>query len=125
MYNDYPDISELVGKTFTKVFESGDVLNFEMEDGTKYVFNHHQNCCESVYIESIVGDLDALVGSPIFLAEENSGDTPSDYKFEYEPESYTWTFYKFATFKGYVDVRWLGTSNGHYGEGVSLDVYRP
>jgi hypothetical protein len=113
-------LQQMVGSIFPIVTATDGELVFENATD-RYVFSHHQDCCESVYIESIVGDIEDLVNTPILIAEESSGDTPADHVFEYEPESYTWTFYKFATFKGYVDIRWLGTSNGYYGEGVDVE----
>ena len=115
-YND-TDIKEMQGKTFGIVFEDGERLVFE-NDTERYIFYHSQDCCESVYIESISGDLNDLIGVPLLLAEEVSSDDEGPLN-EYE-DSYTWTFYKFATIKGYVDVRWYGSSNGYYSESVSL-----
>lgn len=119
-----PDIefSTLLGKTLLSVERVGDdQLVFKADDGKAFKLYHSQDCCEGVEIESITGDLSDLVGSPILKAEEATSDKhPDDYKPEYEHDSFTWTFYKLATIKGYVDIRWLGTSNGYYSESVDF-----
>lgn len=40
-------------------------------------------------------------------------------------DSWTWTFYRFATVKGTVTVGWYGSSNGCYSERVSFVVESP
>ena len=126
-YNNIVDtqkgMAQMLGKTFVQV--SGAVGNFDLlfetANGERFMFSHQQDCCERVDINDIVGDLQDLVGEPLLLAEEVQGETPVDFN-EREYESVTWTFYKFATRKGYVDVRWLGESNGYYSERVDLFV---
>lgn len=125
--DDAPTINEMVGQVFTLVSGSvgGDMLTFTKEDGTQYNFYHDQACCEQVYIESIVGDLEDLIGEPLLVAEEStSEDNPAGVTMEYQ-DSFTWTFYKFATRKGYVDIRWYGESNGYYSESVYLEKVVP
>lgn len=75
------------------------------------------NCVE-VTVEDVVGDWSDLIGSPLLLVEETIGshDPEAD-----GGESYTWTFYRFATVKGYVTVRWYGESNGYYSETVDFE----
>ena len=111
---------ELIGRTLYKAEADGEELTLYLSDTNYVKFYHSQDCCESVYIEDICGDLNDLVGAPLLIAEEVS-NYDADPKFEGE-ESYTWTFYKFATRKGYVDVRWYGSSNGYYSESVSVQV---
>jgi len=111
-------IEDMVGKVFTSIRNEDTELVFENAT-ERFVFFHAQDCCEHVSIEDVCGDLEDLVGEPLLLAEEVEGVTPVDFN-EMDHESVTWTFYKFATRKGYVDVRWLGESNGYYSEGVSL-----
>ena len=113
-------IEDMVGKVFTSIRNEDTELVFENAT-ERFVFFHSQDCCEHVSIEDVCGDLEDLVGEPLLLAEEVSGETPVDFN-EADHESVTWTFYKFATRKGYVDVRWLGESSGYYSEGVDLFV---
>jgi hypothetical protein len=111
----------MLGKTFVRVSGSvdGDEMLFETATGERFMFAHQQDCCETVRINDIVGDLQDLVGEPMLVAEEVKGATEPD---EEHYESYSYTFYKFATRRGYVDVRWLGESNGYYSESVELFV---
>jgi hypothetical protein len=120
-YQNRVDIADMVGKVFTSVKNvDGTELVFE-NDTERYVFFHSQDCCEHVRIEDIVGDLSDLEGQPLLKAEETQNLFDVIKSIDRElPESGTWTFYKFATRKGYVDVRWLGESNGYYSESVDL-----
>ena len=115
--------NELLGKVISEIHADNDSIDFRCEDGTYYRMFHYQDCCESVSIEDINGDLEDLIGSPILQAEEEtSNENPEDYVKEDYQESFTWTFYKLATIKGYVTIRWYGSSNGYYSE--SVDLYK-
>ena len=119
MYEEDP-IKILIGKTLTKitVSENNAEIRFETDDGEKYLMYHNQDCCESVSIDEIIGDLDDLIGIPILDArEENNIDKPQRDKYD---ESFTWTFYIIATIKGTVTLRWYGSSNGYYSESVDF-----
>jgi hypothetical protein len=111
------NINDMVGKVFTSVTQDGGEMVFANET-ERFRFFHYQDCCESVHIDDIVGDLSDLVGEPLLMAEEVSGEAPvlDDYHDVVE-----WTFYKFATRKGYVDVRWMGESNGYYSTSVDME----
>ena len=111
-------LSDMIGVTMKNVsaVKGGHVMRFVAMDGRVWELYHDQDCCESVSIEDITGNLRDLVRSPILMADESTskrGHPAPQY-----PGSWTWTFYKFATVKGYVDVRWLGESNGYYSESV-------
>jgi hypothetical protein len=115
---------ELKGKTLSRVevTKDNEEVHFTLDSGERYKLYHGQDCCESVEVESVVGDLSDLVGSPLLQAEEvsSSDEWPADAEKKYEPESYTWTFYKLATIKGCVTIRWYGSSNGYYSESVTF-----
>lgn len=117
-----PDVLEhLKGQTVTKIDglkEGSERVTFYCESGDEFVFFHAEDCCETVEVSQIDGEAADLIGAPLVMAEEVSSEgEPS--REEYD-ESFTWTFYKFATSLGYVTVRWYGTSNGYYSERVAV-----
>lgn len=108
------------GCVFDKIegAETGsDEIKFFQNGRERFRMYHSQDCCESVSVEDVCGDIGDLIGSPIVEADEVSnyeGPEPEC------SESYTWTFYKLGTTKGHVTIRWLGESNGYYSESVSV-----
>lgn len=116
------DINVLVGMTIRKVDKTDAEIVFSCHGRRRFKMYHSQDCCESVWIEDICGDLNDLCHSPVITATEQSNrDNPRE---EYE-ESCTWTFYKIDTVKGGVTIRWYGTSNGYYSEGVDFEEIDP
>lgn len=119
-------IGDMVGLTVENIDVNGDEMTFIFTIGLKVQFYHSQNCCESVYIESVVGDINDLIGNVLTVAEEVSNyDTTASKLTENDVEwgeVEQWTFYKFDSNKGGITVRWYGTSNGYYSTDVSMKV---
>jgi len=110
------EFKELVGKVFTKIenIDNEEIIFNTVDE--KFKLYHQQNCCESVTVEDVIGDLDDLLNNPILLAEEVENE-PKEIEYG---DSETWTFYKLSTIKGSVTIRWLGSSNGDYSESVDF-----
>jgi len=122
------EFKDLIGCTLISITGAtvgSDVIAFENSDHEKFVLHHLQDCCESVLVEDIEGDIQSLIGHPLTLAEEiTSTENPPGVVKEWQ-YSYTWTFYKLATIKGYVTIRWYGESNGYYSESVDFVQLSP
>jgi len=122
-----------LGKTFINVFKKSiDTIVFIENGGTKFIMTKDK-WGERGSIDDIIGDLKDLIGSPILMAEEATDghlqpkELQSGGGFHIVGEgkvrwqdSYTWAFYKLATIKGYVTVRWYGYSNGFYCEKAKI-----
>ena len=118
--------SDILGKTFKCIrnIDNKAILFITEDEKIAYKLYHYQDCYESVTVDDICGSLEDLVGNPILVAEEVVSEKEVNPKGveipEYQDESFVWTFYKIATIKGWVDIRWYGESNGYYSESVDF-----
>lgn len=101
----------------------GDILLFRCEDAD-YIMHHERDCCESVDLIDGFEDLQEIVGAKIISAEEVESEEHQGVEgiTEKEQDSFTWTFYKIQTEKGFATLRWFGSSNGYYSEKVSFHL---
>ena len=116
------DFSDLKGQTIVGIEgpkQYSDHITFTLANGDSYVLHHYQDCCESVLIEDVDGDWQDLIGLPLVLAEESTSDDFDDRYADLQQ----WTFYRLATQRGYVIIRWYGESNGYYGVGVDFSSW--
>ena len=118
MYNPV-DIGVLVGKKITQINDGSDSYTFHTDDGKKYLMSHRQDCCESVSVVDIIGDLQDLVGKVVKYADSDCETPPGEDVSHYD--SFTFTNFHLKADNIYVKITWLGTSNGYYGEGVDFE----
>lgn len=120
------DVSKMVGMTFDAVSHDDQSVSFWVNETLAVCMYHQQDCCESVWLEDVDGELSHLQDTPILEAEEvcttheDPGFAAPESACAYV-ESATWTFYRFRTAKGYVTLRWFGQSNGYYSESVDVE----
>jgi hypothetical protein len=112
----------LLGQTLDSVdgaTKGSERIIVKTAEGRKFEMFHDHDCCESVEVEDVCGEIEELLNSPITMAESvsNNTDAPPDAR---EEDSWTWTFYKLGTAKGSVTIRWFGSSNGYYSERVTF-----
>jgi len=122
---DTTKFGDIVGKTLVKIegLEKGsELIQFIFNDDSIYNMFHSQDCCESVTIEDINGNIEDLLNTPILSAEESeSNENPEGAEIPSYQDSFTWTFYRIITIKGTVVIRWYGESNGYYSESVYFE----
>jgi hypothetical protein len=116
-------LKQLLNEVITKCEIGNDEVVFELANGRRFQLTHQQDCCESVTIESVKGEIDFILNSPVLSAlEETSNENPpdADESMIRAQDSFTWTEFKITTEKGFLTIRFYGQSNGWYSEGVDF-----
>lgn len=107
-------LHKFIGKEFESVEINEDVVRFTLDDQNCIILHHCQDCCEYVFLDDVCGNIEDLENSPILMAHVSS-------ECEHLEMNKEWTFYKFATIKGYVTFTWKGESKGPYSLGISIN----
>lgn len=122
-------IAQLIGLTLNRIegcLPDSYEVTFYSECGQQFRMFHHQDCCESVSLNDVEGDVSDLIGTPIIVAEtvSDAGQQALNLLIplpEKGGECEQWTFYRLATNKGWVVLRWYGDSNGYYSTDVTFE----
>lgn len=112
--------SELKGGRITGINYEDDVLILTIvinDETRRFKMYHPQACCESVELIDGLEELKQCLNYTIVDAyvTTNSNDSKDN-----THESWTWTYYTIQTDRCSATLRWYGTSNGYYSEGVSF-----
>ena len=114
------DVHGIVGEVLTHIDldPERDAIRLTTESGRTFLIHHDQDCCESVHIEDTEGNWRELLGKQVIEVtheETESGDPPPE-----DAESWTRTALAFKVDDATVISRWIGESNGHYSESVTI-----
>lgn len=112
-------INKIIGETLAYVDIDCDGVMLTTRSGKVFRMHHAQDCCESVSIYDMEGNLHSLIGKPLVQASETVTDDPKPPEHQYA-ESFTWTVYEFKTDSDTCVMRWFGESNGYYSEDVDF-----
>lgn len=108
-------MKNLIGATILSATThyNDNLLYIETDKGTMR-FYHDQECCESVWLEDGLEDLEKMLHAEVI--ENYDEDALNEYDY-----SYTWTYYKISTLNHDCTLRFYGTSNGCYSEDVDIE----
>jgi hypothetical protein len=108
----------LIGETITEILGAlagSDEITIKTASGRTFRLYHEQDCCESVDVRTVTGDLTHIIGSVVTAATETINRDTVGYS-----DSATETTFVLTTEKGSLTIFWVGESNGYYGEEVSF-----
>src|SRR5690606_1558502 len=111
----YVDFNELEGEIIVSIDGiRNDDVTIKTASGRTFRMYHSQDCCESVYVSREYGSVDGILNKTVERAVYNT-----EYYAE-ASESGTITTFRIYCGDAYLELEWLGTSNGYYSEGVSF-----
>lgn len=112
----YKSFEELKGQTITSIEHNENEAVFTTSEGKRYQLYHDQDCCESVLIQSVEGDIQSVLNSPIDLAYEKIAHEDENG----QHESVTYSDFILETENVRLVLKWVGESNGYYSESVTF-----